>query len=197
MTEQSNDAEAAKAAPDAVPPDAVAPDAAAKPVHRGPPIVVAEEILSERGAETAVMLANTLGSLAIESAGREDTPWALVDAKDLHAACEKCRDGELQTDMLNLQLAVDWVEKIQVIYVLYSTINNRKVILKTDLPAESPAVASVVDLWEAATWYERETHDLFGVEFPGNDDMAPLLLYEEFEGHPGLKSYPLHDYEEW
>jgi NADH-quinone oxidoreductase subunit C len=190
MTEQSNDAEA-KAAPDAV------AEAPAAPAHRGPPIVVAEEILSERGAETAGLLAKTLGTIAIESAGREDTPWALVDAKDLHAACEKCRDGELKTDMLNLLLAVDWIERIQVIYVLYSTSTNRKVILKTDVPADAPTVATVTDLWEAAGWYERETHDLFGVDFPGNDDMAPLLLYDEFEGHPGLKSYPLHEYEEW
>ena len=186
MTEQSND--------EANPAEA---DAPAAPAHRGPPIVVAEEKLSERGEETAVMFAQTLGSLAMESAGREDTPWALVDAKDLHAACKKCRDGELKTDMLNVLLAVDWVEKIQVVYVLYSTSNNRKVILRTDLPAESPSVASVTDLWEAAGWFERETHDLFGVAFPGNDDMEPLLLYDGFEGFPGLKSYPLHDYEEW
>ena len=59
------------------------------------------------------------------------------------------------------------------------------------------AIATVTDLWEAASWYERETHDLFGVEFAGNPDLSPLLLYEGFEGHPGLKSFPLHDYEEW
>ena len=100
-------------------------------------------------------------------------------------------------DMLNLMLAVDWVERIQMIYVLYSTKNNRKAILKADLPAESPAIATVTDLWEAASWYEREAHDLFGVDFPGNADLSPLLLYEGFEGHPGLKSYPLNDYEEW
>jgi NADH-quinone oxidoreductase subunit C len=110
---------------------------------------------------------------------------------------KKCRDGEMGMDMLNLMLAVDWIDRIQMIYVLYSTTNNRKVILKADLPADAPAIDSLSDLWEAATWYEREAHDLFGVDFPGNRDMSPLLLYEGFEGHPGLKSYPLNDYEEW
>ena len=52
-------------------------------------------------------------------------------------------------------------------------------------------------LWAAAAWYERETHDLFGVVFQGNDDLEPLLLYEGFEGHPGLKSFPLNDYDEY
>jgi NADH-quinone oxidoreductase subunit C len=170
---------------------------AEKPVRHGPPIVVAEEVLNERGEETSAQLARTLGALALESAGREDTPWARVDAKELHASALKCRDGEMGMDMLNLVLAVDWVDRIQMIYVLYSTTNNRKAILKADLPSESPAIDSVTDLWQAATWYEREAHDLFGVEFPGNGDMSPLLLYEGFEGHPGLKSYPLNDYEEW
>lgn len=189
MTEQDPQAAAE------LPKDAAAP--AEKPVRHGPPIVIAEEVLNERGEQTAAQLANTLGTLLLDSAGREDTPWARVDAKELHGAAKKCRDGELGMDMLNLMLAVDWVDRIQMIYVLYSTTNNRKAILKADLPAESPAIDSVTDLWEAATWYERETHDLFGVDFPGNPDMSPLLLYEGFEGHPGLKSYPLNDYEEW
>jgi NADH:ubiquinone oxidoreductase subunit C len=174
-----------------------APATAEKPARHGPPIVIAEEVLNERGEETAAQLARTLGAQVLDSAGRDDTPWARVDATELHEAARKCRDGEMRMDMLNLMLAVDWVDRIQMIYVLYSTTNNRKAILKADLPAESPAIKSLTDLWEAATWYERETHDLFGVEFPGNSDMSPLLLYEGFEGHPGLKSYPLNDYDEW
>ncbi len=179
-------------------PEAKGPEASAeKPVRHGPPIVVAEEQLNERGEQTAEQLARTLGALALDAAGRDDTPWARVDASQLHRAAEKCRDGEMGMDMLNLMLAVDWVDRIQMIYVLYSTTNNRKAILKADLPAEAPKISSVTDLWEAGSWYEREAHDLFGVEFPGNSDMSPLLLYEGFEGHPGLKSYPLNDYEEW
>ena len=52
------------------------------------------------------------------------------------------------------------------------------------------------DLWEAAGWYEREAHDLFGVVFDGNDDLAPLLLYDEFEGHPMRKDFPTTGYVE-
>ncbi|MDA1036447.1 MAG: NADH-quinone oxidoreductase subunit C [Chloroflexi bacterium] len=192
MTEQQpngGDAPAEKPAADA--------PAAEAPAHRGPPIVVAEEVLNELGVATAAALKGALGKLAVESGGRDDIPWARVEAKDLHGAAKACRDGELGMDMLHLMLAVDWVERIQMVYVLQSMEDSRKVILKVDLPAESPAVATVTDLWQAAGWYERETHDLFGVVFTGNDDLAPLLLYEEFEGHPGLKSYPLNDYETW
>ena len=187
MTEQPNGG--AEPAPEAAAPEA--------PARRGPPIVIAEEVLDDRGEATAALLASAVGELAAESGGRDDIPWARVEAKDLHAAAKACRDGELKMDMLHVMLAVDWVDRIQMIYVLQSMADNRKVMLRVDLPAESPAIDTVADLWEAARWYERETHDLFGVVFTGNDDLAPLLLYEEFEGHPGLKSYPLHDYDMW
>jgi len=192
MTEQQSnggDAPAEKPAVDA--------PVAEAPAHRGPPIVIAEEVLNEQGESTRVILKTTLGDLAVESGGRDDIPWARVEAKDLHNSAKACREGELGMDMLHLMLAVDWVDRIQMVYVLQSMGDSRKVILRVDLPAESPAVATVNDLWEAARWYEREAHDLFGVFFEGNDDLAPLLLYEEFEGHPGLKSYPLNDYETW
>jgi len=196
MTEQQPNAGAPAEQPEGQTPSGEQP-AAARPVRHGPPIAVAEEVLDEQGVATAAVLAKALGSMAIEKGGRDDIPWVRVEAKDLHRAAQRCRDGELKTDMLHLMLAVDWVEHIQMIYVLYATATNRKVILRADVSAETPSIATVTDLWMAASWYERETHDLFGVVFEGNDDLAPLLLYPEFEGHPGLKSFPLHDYQEF
>ena len=52
-------------------------------------------------------------------------------------------------------------------------------------------------MWRGADWFEREGHDLFVVVFEGHPDLSPLLLYEGFEGHPGRKSFPFHDYDEW
>ena len=69
--------------------------------------------------------------------------------------------------------------------------------MKTDLPYENPSLPTLTEIWRAADWYEREAHDLFGVEFEGHPDLSPLLLYEGFEGHPGLKEFPFHDYDEY
>jgi len=44
-------------------------------------------------------------------------------------------------------------------------------------------------VWPAAAWHERETFDLFGVDFPGNPDMRRILLPEDWVGHPLLKDY--------
>ncbi len=166
--------------------------------HRGPPIVIAEEVLTPRGQQTAQLLKTAVGKLAVESGGRDDLPWVVVKPADLVTAATLCKESpELAMDMLHLQFAVDYVEHIQVAYVLFSIANDRKVILRTNVPADDPKVGTVTGLWEAAGWYEREAHDLFGVEFKGSPDMSPLLLYEGFEGHPGLKSYPFNDYQEW
>ncbi|MFM8578545.1 MAG: NADH-quinone oxidoreductase subunit C [Planctomycetaceae bacterium] len=55
----------------------------------------------------------------------------------------------------------------------------------------SPTVPSVVPIWEAADWLEREVWDLFGIRFEGHPDLRRLVMPEEFSGHPLRKDYPL------
>ena len=50
---------------------------------------------------------------------------------------------------------------------------------------------SVVDIWPSANWYERETYDLFGIEFTGHPDLRRLLTDYGFKGHPFRKDFPL------
>ncbi len=77
-----------------------------------------------------------------------------------------------------------------------------RLLLRTRLPAEAPALASLTDLWPGSAWHERETHEMFGVDFVGFDDGArtmdgeplglrPLLLPDGFEGTPLRKSFVL------
>jgi NADH:ubiquinone oxidoreductase subunit C len=74
---------------------------------------------------------------------------------------------------------------------------ERTLVLKTEIPYDDATVPSVTSVWRAADWYEREAHDLFGVSFSGHPDLAPLLLYEGFEGYPGRKEYPFYEYQEF
>ena len=177
---------------------AAQPAQAAPRPHRGPPVETADETLNERGEETAKRLAVATGADAVAVGGRGETPWARVEVGALARVLRRCRDDDaLRMDMLHCLLAVDYVERIELDYVLASVAHNRKAIIKVDLPADAPAAPTATPLWQAAAWYEREAHDLFGVVFEGNDDLAPLLLFEGFEGRPGLKSFPLHEYEEY
>jgi NADH-quinone oxidoreductase subunit C len=56
---------------------------------------------------------------------------------------------------------------------------------------EPPCIDSVVDLWNAANWYEREAFDLYGILFDGHPDLRRLLTDYGFVGHPFRKDFPL------
>jgi NADH-quinone oxidoreductase subunit C len=88
---------------------------------------------------------------------------------------------------------VDWParpERFDVVYNLLAPVPNRRlrVVVTTD---ETTPVPSVVELWPAAGWFEREAWDLFGILFEGNPDLRRILTDYGFEGHPLRKDFPL------
>jgi len=56
---------------------------------------------------------------------------------------------------------------------------------------EFPIVASLVDVWPSASWFEREAFDLFGIVFEGHPDLRRILTDYGFVGHPFRKDFPL------
>ncbi len=93
---------------------------------------------------------------------------------------------------------VDWPargERFDVVYNLLSLAHNRRlrVIARTD---ETAPVPSVHGVWPAATWWEREAWDLFGIAFSGQPDLRRILTDYGFEGHPLRKDFPLTGYVE-
>jgi NADH-quinone oxidoreductase subunit C len=72
----------------------------------------------------------------------------------------------------------------------------RRVLLRTRVPATDLSLPSATAVWAGAAWHERETHEMFGVDFPGFTDrsgagLRPLLLPDGFEGTPLRKSFVL------
>ncbi|TVP87554.1 MAG: NADH-quinone oxidoreductase subunit C [Thioalkalivibrio sp.] len=89
--------------------------------------------------------------------------------------------------------AVDWPDRdprFDVVYHFYSTRDHVRVRLKTAVTGTDPVVDTLVPLFGAAAYMERECHEMLGIGFRGNDDLRPILLYEGFEGHPLRKDYP-------
>ena len=154
--------------------------------------------LTGRGKAVAAALQRVASPYIVESGGRDDMPWVELQPEHLLTVAQRCKeDPELRMEMLHCLLGVDYTSSVQVVYILFSLDLGQKAMLKVNLDAENPRVASVDSLWEAASWHERETHDLFGVEFEGSLNLKPLLLYDGFPGFPGRKSFPLHDYKEY
>jgi NADH-quinone oxidoreductase subunit C len=75
---------------------------------------------------------------------------------------------------------------------LLSLQNNWRVRLRAFCPDdEFPVLASLVDVWPAANWFEREAFDLFGIMFEGHPDLRRILTDYGFIGHPFRKDFPL------
>ncbi|MCL2830809.1 MAG: NADH-quinone oxidoreductase subunit C [Betaproteobacteria bacterium] len=75
---------------------------------------------------------------------------------------------------------------------LLSISNNWRVRVRVFAENDNfPSVPSVTDLWKSAVWYEREAFDLFGIVFPGHDDLRRILTDYGFIGHPFRKDFPV------
>ncbi len=90
---------------------------------------------------------------------------------------------------------VDWLDKkeyrFEVVYHLFSLTFFHRLCLKIQVPESDAEVASVRSLWPAANFLEREVWDMFGIKFKGHGDLRRILMYDEFDGHPLRKDYPL------
>lgn len=114
--------------------------------------------------------------------------YLVVDPASILEICGALRDDE-QYNMLADLTAADYPkkpERFEVIYQLYSFPRNERLRVKA---ATAEKIASVVDIWKAADWLEREAYDMFGVIFEGHPDLRRILLPEEWQGFPLRKDH--------
>jgi NADH-quinone oxidoreductase subunit C len=124
-----------------------------------------------------------LGELTIE-VKREDIPETIALLRD----DPKCRFGCLM-DICG----ADYPQRearFDVVYHLLSPWLNHRIRVRTMTDANS-AVPSIVGLFPAANWFEREAYDLYGILFEGHPDLRRILTDYGFEGHPLRKDFPL------
>jgi len=81
--------------------------------------------------------------------------------------------------------------RFAVVYHFYSVKHKHRLRLVVPLEADDAELDSLTTLWAGANWLEREVWDMFGIRFRGHPDMKRILMYEEFEGHPLRKDYPV------
>ena len=103
-------------------------------------------------------------------------------------------DPELSFDYLTDLCGVDnypHEPRFQVVYHLCAMKTRVRLRLKVTLVDGVPRIASVVSVWKAANWLEREAFDMFGITFAEHPDLRRILLTPDWEGHPLRKDYPL------
>ncbi|WP_411108030.1 NADH-quinone oxidoreductase subunit C [Streptomyces sp. c-19] len=67
----------------------------------------------------------------------------------------------------------------------------RRLLVRTTVPHDAPVLPTAIGVYAGAGWHERETHEMFGVDFTGHPHLVPLLLPDNFEGHPLRKDFVL------
>lgn len=144
--------------------------------------------------EVGTALRSAVGDEAVPSvSGGNGWARATVDVRPEHwlRALRAARD-ELGCDFFDWLSAVDELDEgFSVVAHVWSTARRHGVLIRTRVGREAPAVDSIVEIYGGAAWHERETHEMFGIDFPGHANLAPLLLPPEFEGHPLRKEFVL------
>ncbi len=107
------------------------------------------------------------------------------------AVCEFLRDQCGYDFLADLTCRDDYPTepRFQVVYHLFSVAKKQFLRLKAGLPGEAPEISTVISVWPAAGWHEREVFDLFGVKFSGHPDLRRIMLPDNWEGYPLRRDY--------
>lgn len=177
--------------PPAKPAATGAPAAPAKPAAPAPPKppVVLQTPLDN---EMVSRFRAKFGAAILEA--MEDRKQAIltVERSKLAEIALYTRDEE-KFDMLSDLTAVDWPKRekrFDVVLNLYSFAKNERLRLKAHA-ADGEAVPSLVGVWLAADWMEREVFDMFGIVFSGHPNLKRILLPDEWQGYPLRKDYDI------
>lgn len=91
---------------------------------------------------------------------------------------------------LSFSTAVDWKDQgLEVVARVENLDAGFSLMLRTRLGAARAACPSLAAVYRGADWMERECYDMFGIRFEGHPDLRRILLPQDWQGHPLLKSY--------
>lgn len=144
---------------------------------------------------------NVLGESVVESVIRFDELSVTLNANSWLSSANILRDhAELKFDQMIDLCGLDYSEfsggvsgsRYAVVYHLLSLEHNKRVCVKVFAGDDDlPMLPSVIDVWPAANWFEREAFDLFGIIFTGHPDLRRILTDYGFIGHPFRKDFPI------
>ncbi len=125
----------------------------------------------------------------------EERPAGLVVKKELLLPLAQfLKTSELAFDNCHCISAVDWKDKMEVVYHLYSFKNKFMLTLKVFLTLEDLKVETLAGVWASANWLEREQFDLFGITFLNHPDPRRILNPDEWDYYPLRKNFDHPDF---
>lgn len=109
---------------------------------------------------------------------------------DLVKAAMLIRD-QGQFDLLMSCTGIDWKDRLESVYHLYSTHSHAYLAIR--VTAENEHSPSLTSVWNAADWHERESYDLLGIQYDGHPNLTRILMPNDWLGHPLRKDYKMND----
>ncbi len=97
------------------------------------------------------------------------------------------------TDLCGVHYPEQAGRELGVVYLVHSWTKNIRIRLKCFVPKAKPEVPSIVSLYDAANWMERETYDFYGILFTGHPNLRRILNMDDMDYHPMRKEYALED----
>ncbi len=164
------------------------PPKAASPAPPKPPVVLQTPLDNE----LVKRFRDKFGATLLEATEDRKQAILTVERARLAEMALYLRDEE-KFDMLSDLTAVDWPKRekrFDVVLNLFSFAKNERLRLKVHA-ADAEEVPSVVSVWPAANWQEREVFDMFGIVFSGHPDLKRILLPDEWQGYPLRKDYDI------
>ncbi len=98
-------------------------------------------------------------------------------------------DPRTRCDLYSVNAGVDTGLDLRSVTFVHGTATKVFAMLRTACTELDPHVPTLTGVWEGANWCERETYDMFGIEFDGHPDLRRIFLEESFPGHPLRKSF--------
>ncbi|HYA28664.1 MAG TPA: NADH-quinone oxidoreductase subunit C, partial [Acidobacteriota bacterium] len=136
-----------------------------------------------------------LGGKILQSARSHGDDVVVLDRAGLRESFRLLKEP-LSFNFLSDITAVDYWQKkeprFEVVYQIISLPNRCRLRVRVPVPENDPTVDSLTPLWRGANFLEREVWDLYGIQFIGHPDLRRILLYDEFQGHPLRKDYPVN-----
>ena len=123
--------------------------------------------------------------------GEQNSGWIQIKAENWFGIAKWLKENDdLYFDSLQCNTGIDLGEgMLESRYNLHSMKHLHAIEIRIKVSIEKPDIPSVESLWRVADWFERETYDMFGINFIGHRDLRRILLPEDWEGWPLRKDY--------
>ncbi len=169
---------------------AAAPGAEAKPKEKEGPVKLEATDASSHPWVESIRAAVPEAVVSAKEFARQVT--VVVAREKIQAVARHLKDREDFRYCVDIT-AVDWKQRkprFDVVYHFYSFSKNGRIRIKCGVD-EGEEVPSVAPVFLAANWSEREIFDMFGIRFLGHPDLRRILMWDNFNGHPLRKDFPV------